>query len=533
VPALAGLVLVVQAPLAQAATPSVVAAATGKSDPVVVAAGDIACDPANSNFAGTDPSTCQQAATAKEVVSLHPQYLLPIGDEQYLDSTTEGQQPTLTQYQQGYGASWGKIQTAAEVPGIVVHPVPGNHDYGDVVECDTCGAFSWTATTYFKYFGSGSGGLGDLPASVTGPSNDWYGFDVPVNGGTWHVIALDTICAGIGGCGVGSPEETWFRHDLQLHQGQCILVEQHNPAWASGAAGNDSTLDALWADAVQYHAAAVLAGHDHYYERFNPMDAKGNPSSTGTAEIIVGTGGADHNAFGTQAAPFPAVQQNTQFGVLDMVLHSSGLSYQFLSTSGATLDSGSLPCSNPPPVGVPSVSGLAPGSGPSAGGTSVTVTGTNFTGATAVSFGAVPAASFKVNSVSSITAVAPAGSGTVDTTVTSPAGTSATGVADQFSYVVSTNGYAVSLSGSSATPAVGASVTLTATANQDVGPTPYGIWVYDTTTGALVAHAPSGTSVSAAVSQSAASTQRYVAYVANSGPTNIQATSTPLTVTWR
>src|SRR5579883_3369718 len=41
---------------------TVAAAAT---DPVVVAAGDIACDPADPNFSGADPSTCQMGATAR------------------------------------------------------------------------------------------------------------------------------------------------------------------------------------------------------------------------------------------------------------------------------------------------------------------------------------------------------------------------------------------------------------------------------------------------------------------------------------
>jgi hypothetical protein len=64
----------------------------------------------------------------------------------------------------------------------------------------------------------------------------------------------------------------------------------------------------------------------------------------------------------------------------------------------------------------------------------VTITGTNFTGATAVKFGSTNATSFTVNSASSITAVSPAGTGTVDVTVTTPEGTSATSPSDRFSY---------------------------------------------------------------------------------------------------
>ncbi len=86
-------------------------------------------------------------------------------------------------------------------------------------------------------------------------------------------------------------------------------------------------------------------------------------------------------------------------------------------------------------AGEPTVSSLDPTSGPASGGTSVTISGSGFTGATAVEFGSTPAATFDVSNDGTITATSPAGSGTVDVTVTAPQGTtSATCTADQFSY---------------------------------------------------------------------------------------------------
>ena len=82
----------------------------------------------------------------------------------------------------------------------------------------------------------------------------------------------------------------------------------------------------------------------------------------------------------------------------------------------------------------PSVFGLNPNSGPTTGGTTVTITGTGFSGATAVNFGTTPAASFAVTSSTTITAVSPPGTGGVDVTVTTPQGTSATSPADVFTY---------------------------------------------------------------------------------------------------
>jgi hypothetical protein len=82
----------------------------------------------------------------------------------------------------------------------------------------------------------------------------------------------------------------------------------------------------------------------------------------------------------------------------------------------------------------PTVTGVNPATGPAAGGTSVTITGTNLTGASAVDFGGAAASHVSVVSATSVTATSPAGSGAVDVTVTTPGGTSATSTADQFTY---------------------------------------------------------------------------------------------------
>jgi PGF-pre-PGF domain-containing protein len=85
----------------------------------------------------------------------------------------------------------------------------------------------------------------------------------------------------------------------------------------------------------------------------------------------------------------------------------------------------------------PTVTGIAPTSGSTAGDTSVTITGTGFVGATAVTFGIADAASYTVDSATKITAESPAGAaGTVHIIVTTASGTSPTGASDQFTYTV-------------------------------------------------------------------------------------------------
>ncbi len=82
----------------------------------------------------------------------------------------------------------------------------------------------------------------------------------------------------------------------------------------------------------------------------------------------------------------------------------------------------------------PSVTGVTPATSPKGGGATVSIVGSGFTGASAVSFGSTPAASFEVDSDASITAVSPPGTGTVDVTVSAPDGLSPATPADRLSY---------------------------------------------------------------------------------------------------
>lgn len=84
----------------------------------------------------------------------------------------------------------------------------------------------------------------------------------------------------------------------------------------------------------------------------------------------------------------------------------------------------------------PAITSLAPDFGPVAGGTSVTITGTDLASASAVKFGSVPATSFIAESETKITAVAPPSVtvGAVDVTATTIAGTSALTKDDRFFY---------------------------------------------------------------------------------------------------
>ena len=119
-------------------------------------------------------------------------------------------------------------------------------------------------------------------------------------------------------------------------------------------------------------------------------------------------------------------------------------------------------------VGLPTVTSVSPSNGPTAGGTAVTITGTNFATGATVTFGATAATNVVVVSGTSITASTPAGTvGAVTVTVTNPLAQSGS-LPNGFTYVAVTN--ITFVQGNSATPQTSqASVPVTFTAAQSAG----------------------------------------------------------------
>jgi len=90
-----------------------------ETDPVIMTAGDIACDPADIYYgAGEGDAThCHQNKTADLLVAGIPDAIIPLGDNQY-------QNGALAKYQESYASSWGRDELM-----VKSHPVPGNHEY--------------------------------------------------------------------------------------------------------------------------------------------------------------------------------------------------------------------------------------------------------------------------------------------------------------------------------------------------------------------------------------------------------------------
>ena len=286
------------------------------ADPVIVAVGDIACDPANPAYAGGRGTTsnCQQAATSDLAVAANPAAVLALGDLQYDCGGTAA-------FAASYDPTWGRLKA-------ITHPVPGNQEYNTSgTDCPPAG----TAAGYFTYFGSAAGGFG----------RGWYSFDL----GSWHIIALNANCDLVGGCDSGSPQQTWLQADLKAHPSACTLAFWHQPRFSSGSHNNDGQMDDVWKTLYAAHADVVLNGHDHLYERFAPQDPNQKAVAGGITEFIVGTGGDDHGAFDTNTEPNSQARDATSFGVLEMALHPNGYDWRFVPTAGGTFtDQGSAAC---------------------------------------------------------------------------------------------------------------------------------------------------------------------------------------------
>ncbi len=145
------------------------------------------------------------------------------------------------------------------------------------------------------------------------------------------------------------------------------------------------------------------------------------PAIGGTVVTITGTNFTNQStvAFGSTAASSVKVDSGTQImatapagtGTVDVTVTTTG---------GTSAKSAADEYAYQPP----DISGISPTHGPAVGGTTVTISGVNFSGATAVDFGSTPATSFAFKSDGQITATSPAGTGTVQVTVTTPSGTS-------------------------------------------------------------------------------------------------------------
>ena len=256
---------------------------------VLVGAGDIAsCE------------SDQDEATAVMLEGIEGT-VFTLGDNAYPDGTAED-------FERCYAPSWGRHKQRTR-------PVPGNHEY-----------HSAKAGPYFDYFGEAAGE----------PGKGYYSYEL----GGWHVVALNTELPEQ----ARAEQERWLREDLKAHPARCTLAYMHRPLFSSGLGRDNTGVKPLWEALYEAGADVVVAGHDHFYERFAPQTPEGvADAGRGLRQFVVGTGGMNLYVFGP-TQPNSEVRQAGRFGLMKLTLEDGAYTWEFLPVEGGVLDQGRGTC---------------------------------------------------------------------------------------------------------------------------------------------------------------------------------------------
>ncbi|WP_375769333.1 metallophosphoesterase [Archangium gephyra] len=256
---------------------------------VLVGAGDIAsCE------------SDQDEATAVMLEGIEGT-VFTLGDNAYPDGTAED-------FERCYAPSWGRHKQRTR-------PVPGNHEY-----------HSAKAGPYFDYFGEAAGE----------PGKGYYSYEL----GDWHVVALNTELPEQ----ARAEQEQWLREDLKAHPAQCTLAYMHRPLFSSGLGRDSAWVKPLWEALYEAGADVVVAGHDHFYERFAPQTPEGTADAErGLRQFVVGTGGMNAYVFGT-TLPNSEVREAGTYGLMKLTLEDGAYAWEFLAVGGGVRDQGRGSC---------------------------------------------------------------------------------------------------------------------------------------------------------------------------------------------
>ena len=196
------------------------------------------------------------------------------------DTINTGHAP-LEEYQRTYQGTYGRFLSK-------IFPCPGNHDA--LSEPPFIG--------YITFWGK----------AAHAPEM-YYSFDL----GRWHIISLDSQTFAKGGDAAAVQLE-WLKADLAASSNVPVLTYWHHPFFSravsrrplkpenagappkkpSKARRYGSALMKPFWDAIYAHGSAlVMNGHDHLYQRYDPLDPEGNrvDETRGIQEFVIGPGG--------------------------------------------------------------------------------------------------------------------------------------------------------------------------------------------------------------------------------------------------
>ena len=260
--------------------------------PILVGAGDIG-----------DCATDGAAQTAALLDSI-PGTVFTVGDN--AQGTGDA-----SEFANCYDPSWGRHKARTR-------PVPGNHDYNVP-----------GASAYFDYFGATAGPYGQ----------GYYSARLPAG---WLYVGLNSEIA----TGSESAQHEWLRQTLKAEPATCIVAAWHQPFVSSGPSRGTPRMRALWKLLQDSGADIVLAGHDHFYERLQPVNADEQVDPTlGIRSFIVGTGGG-RLMEARNLSPASAARAR-MWGVLKIFMFAASYSWEFVGVDGTVFDRGNGSCHKP------------------------------------------------------------------------------------------------------------------------------------------------------------------------------------------
>ncbi len=246
-----------------------------------------------------DDSTAE-ANVAALVAAQTPDIVVTAGDNRYGSRT----------YEQVIGNHYGQYVSTVSGGTSAVNrffPAPGNHDYND----------GGGISQYLNYF--------DLPGvgvtSTNTSGNERY-YDVIE--GPVHFFFIDSDEA-ISNSTDRAAQQTWLQTQMSASTAPWQVVLLHHAPFSSANHGSNSTMQWNYAG---WGADAVLAGHDHTYERIG---------RNGIPYFVNGLGGRSIYNFNTPIAG-SEVRYNADYGAMIVDATDAEMTFQFLNVSGTVID---------------------------------------------------------------------------------------------------------------------------------------------------------------------------------------------------